>query len=277
MRSRTPSPVTTLVVGLVFAVAAGGCWALSSTASDKQTVLNEAYTIAKSEPVREEFAWQIAEAIAPHSATSAPSTLNLANEVARKTVASPAFQQAFATALPAIYAQIVEGAPGDVVLDPALVQQAFASVGATPPANLQLIAFRDKMPDLRGPIDVVHTMAGVLGALGAVFIGFGLAMAPHRGRAIMRIGRWLITTGLVTIVLFWALPALALLPLGGWIGVVGIILATGDWLVVPALVLAAFGIAILVVGRAGEAETRRRALAIIPNHIGRAGTRSSVG
>ena len=276
MRSRAPSPVTTLVVGLVFAVGSAGCWALTSTVGDEQTVLDEAYTIAKSEPVREEFAWQVADAIAPHSANSAPATLILANDVARKIVGSAAFQQAFATALPAIYAQVVEGAPGDVVLDPTLVNQAFASVGATAPATLQLVAFRSKMPDLRGPLNVLHTMAPVLGALAALLIGLGLAMAPHRGRAIMRIGRWLITTGLVTIVLFWALPTLALLPLGGWIGVIGIVLATGDWLVVPASVLAAFGIAILVMGRAGEAEDRRRELEIIPNHIGRAGTRSSI-
>ena len=276
MRSRAPSPVTTLVVGLVFAVGSAGCWALTSTVGDEQTVLDEAYTIARSEPVREEFASQIAAAIAPRSAGSAPEALNLANELARKTVGTAAFQQAFATALPAMYAQVVDGEPNDVVLDPTLVKQAFASVGATPPANLQLVALRSRMPDLRGPMDVLHTMTSALGAFAAALIGLGLALAPHRGRAIMRVGRWLITTGVVAILLFWALPTLALLPLGGWIGVIGIVLATGDWLVVPASVLAAFGIAILVMGRAGEAEDRRRELAVIPSHLGRAGTRSSI-
>ena len=92
----------------------------------------------------------------------------------------------------------------------------------------------------------------------------------------MRIGRWLITTGILTVVIFWALPTLAFLPLGGWIGVAGILLATGDWLAMPASVLAAFGVAILVLGNAGESQARRRELAVIPKPAGRTPIRSSV-
>ena len=89
----------------------------------------------------------------------------------------------------------------------------------------------------------------------------------------MRIGRWLITAGLLTIVTFWLLPNLALLPLGGWVSVVGIVLATGDWLVLPAAILTVVGITIVVLGRAGEAETRRRNLADIPQQVGRSPSR----
>ena len=92
----------------------------------------------------------------------------------------------------------------------------------------------------------------------------------------MRIGRWLITTGILTVVTFWALPTLALLPLGGWIGVLGILLATGDWLTMPASVLAAFGVAILVLGNAGETQARRKELAVIPKPAGRTPVRSSI-
>lgn len=92
----------------------------------------------------------------------------------------------------------------------------------------------------------------------------------------MRIGRWLITTGVVTILVFWALPTLALLPLGGWISVIGIVLATGDWLVMPASVLAGVGIAIVVMGHAGEAESRRVELSTIPSKAGRTPTRPSI-
>ena len=269
MLTRRPGPTTTLVLGLICAVAAGACWAFSTTVSDRATVLDEAYTIAKSEPVREEFAWQIADAIVPHSATSSPAALTLSNDLARKVVESSAFQRAFVTALPAIYDQVVHGTPGDVIIDPALLHQAFTDVGGTEPPNLSLTITSAQVPELRAPIDLMHNAASILGALAALLIGFGLAMAPHRGRAVMRIGRWLITTGLVTVALFWAVPTLALLPLGGWIGVIGTVLATGDWLVLPASVLAAFGVAILVMGRAGEAESRRSTLSVIPTPTAR--------
>ena len=276
MHARRISPTTTLVLGLAAAVGALGCWAASSTVTDRRTVLNEAYTIAKSEPVREEFAWKIADAIAPHSATSNPAALNLSNDVARKVVETTAFQQAFASALPAVYDQVIDGAQGDVTLDAGLVAQAFAEAGAPQPPNLTLAVTRDQVPDLRDSIKVMEDLTAVLAALAVLLIGIGLAIAPHRGRAIMRIGRWLITTGIVAIVMFWALPTLALLPLGGWIGVIGIVLATGDWLVVPASVLAAFGMTILVLGRAGEAEGRRRELAVIPTMKARTPTRTSI-
>ncbi len=276
MHTRRISPTTTLVLGLAAAVGAVGCWAVSSTVTDRRTVLNEAYTIAKSEPVREEFAWKIADAIAPHSAASNPAALNLSNDIARKVVETAAFQQAFASALPAIYDRVVDGAQGDVTLDTGLVAQAFAEASAPQPPNLNLVVTRDQVPDLRDSISVMEDLTAILAALAVLLIGIGLAIAPHRGRAIMRIGRWLITTGIVAVVMFWALPTLALLPLGGWIGVIGIVLATGDWLVVPASVLAAFGMAILVMGRAGEAEGRRRELAVIPTKQARTPTRASI-
>ncbi len=276
MFTRKLSPVTTLVVGLVCAVLGASCWAISSTISDERTVLNEGSAIATSEPVREAFARQIAEAIAPRSAVATTTELNAANELASRVVDTGAFQQAFVAALPAIYAQVVHGSATDVVLDPGIVNQAFAAAGALPPPNLALTARHADLPDLRSTLDVMSNLALAFGALAALMIGFGLAMAPHRTRAVMRIGRWLITTGLLAIFLFWALPTLALLPLGGWIGVIGILLATGDWLTLPASVMAAFGIAILVLGNAGETEARRRKLEVIPSPVGRSPVRSSI-
>lgn len=265
-----------LVVGLALGVVAGASWATSTTLHDEHTILDEASAIAKSEPVREEFGWQIAEAIAPHAATTSPTALNLANDVAGKVVDSAEFQQAFAAALPAIYAQVVDDAPGDVVLDPGLVNRAFASVGAPVPGNLRLVALRDKMPELQGSIRVISTAAPMVGALAAILILWALALTPRRVRAVSRIGRWLITTGLVTVIVFWALPSLALVPLGGWIGVVGIVLATGDWLLLPASVLVGVGIAIVVFGNAGEAEHRRQELSTIPTKVGRVPNRASI-
>jgi hypothetical protein len=75
---------------------------------------------------------------------------------------------------------------------------------------------------------------------------------------------------------FWLLPTAAFLPLGGWVSVIGIVLATGDWLVLPAAILTAAGITIVVLGRAGEAESRRRNLASIPQQIGRSPSRPRI-
>lgn len=276
MPSRRVSPVVLLVTGLVCAVTAAGGWAVATTIRDERTILNEADAIARSEPVREVFARQIAEALVPHSALSAPSELTRSNDVGRQAVTKPAFEQAFTRALPSIYQHMVGGETGDIVLDRGLVAQAIAATGTLPPPDLSLRIADADIPDLRSSLDYTARAAGALGILAALLIGIAVALAPHRGRAIMRIGRWLITTGIAAIVIFWALPTLALLPLGGWVGVIGIVLATGDWLLVPASLIAAFGIAILVMGRAGEVEERRRALAVIPTALGRVPTRPRI-
>jgi hypothetical protein len=271
--TRRPSPVFLLVAGLVCAAIAGGMWAVASTVRSRATVLAEATSIARSEPVREHFAWQIADAIVPHSAASNPIDITRANDIARKAVESDAFQQAFVTALPGIYDRVVEGAGNDVALDPGLVSTAIVSAGGTPPQGFVLRVEASDLPDLRRPLDLMIRASAALGALGILLIGIGLGTSTHRGRAVMRIGRWMITMGILTIVVFWLLPTVAFLPLGGWVSVVGIVLATGDWLVMPAAILTAIGITILVLGRAGEAETRRRNLAAIPHQLGRSPSR----
>jgi hypothetical protein len=60
------------------------------------------------------------------------------------------------------------------------------------------------------------------------------------------------------------------------VSVIGIVLATGDWLVLPAAILTAVGITIIVLGRAGETETRRRNLAEIPHQLGRSPSRPRI-
>lgn len=272
MATRRPAPGFLLVAGLVCAALAGAGWAIRTTITDERKILDEAFTIARSEPVREEFAWQIADAIAPHATETSPAELTRANEIARQAVETPAFEQAFASALPAVYQRVVNGTTTEVVLDPALIQQAIASTGTVPPTVVLRVS-STALPDLRQALEVMDSATAALAALALLLICIGIALSPHRGRAVMRIGRWLITAGVLTIVAFWALPTLALLPLGGWISVIGIVLATGDWLVVPALMIAAFGIAIVVLGRAGESGARRRELSVIPHHPGRTPTR----
>jgi hypothetical protein len=274
--TRRPSPVFLLVAGLLCAALAGGLWAVASTVRNRSTVLAEATSIAKSEPVREEFAWQIAGALVPHSATSNPDDINHANDIASKAVESDAFQQAFVAALPGMYDRVVEGATADVMLDPGLVSAAIVSAGGTPPEGFTLSVTASDLPDLRRPLDLMLSASAGLAALGVLLIAIGLATEQHRGRAVMRIGRWLITMGLLTIAVFWLLPTAAFLPLGGWVSVIGIVLATGDWLVLPAAILTAVGITIVVLGRASDAETRRRNLAAIPQQLGRSPSRPRI-
>ncbi len=276
MHTRRPSPDLLLILGLICAVLGAALWATTATITDEHTILNEAAGIAKSEPVREEFTNQIAASITPQSAVSSVDAINLSNDLGRKIVGTPAFVEAFAGALPGLYGQVVDGQRTDVVLDPNLVRQAFAEAGATPPTELQLGIKGGRLPDLRKLIDLGNRFAIAFGILGGFGIVLGLVLSPHRHRAIMRVGRWLITTGIFAILAFWALPTLALLPLGGWIGVMGIVLATGDWMAVPAAVLTAFGIAIVVLGRAGDAGARRQELSVIPVVPGRSPKRASI-
>ncbi len=269
MATRRPSPTTLLVLGLICAVSATACYSLSTTLTDETRVDAESYQLAKSEPIRTEFAYQISDAIAPRTEAPSPIDLNRANEIANKAVDTPAFQQAFAQAWPKIYGQLVRSDTSDVILDPGLVNQALATAGSPPVPDLLLRVDRPDIPDLRKPLEVMSKLAGALAAIAVLLIGFGIAMTERRSRALMRVGRWMITTGIVTIIVFWALPTLALLPLGGWVGVAGIVLATGDWLVVPAAVVTALGITLIVMARAAETEVRRRDLSVIPQSIGR--------
>lgn len=277
MATRRPSPSSMLVLGLVCAVAAAAGFAVSTTLRDEQRLDAEGHELAKSEPIRTEFAYQISDAIAPRSTAPSPIDLNRANDIADRAVDTEAFQEAFALAWPSIYGQLARGDGGDVVLDSALVNQAIRASGGVPPEGLQLRVDRGNVPDLRRALELVGKLAGTLAAIAVILITIALAMTDHRNRALMRIGRWLITTGIATIIVFWALPTLALLPLGGWIGVIGVVLATGDWLVVPAAVIAALGVTIVVIGRAAEAETRRRELAVIPTSIGRTPQHPTIG
>jgi hypothetical protein len=262
--SRRPSPTFLLVLGLTCLAIGGALLAVHRTITDEPTILRESGALARSEPVREEFAGRIAAAMTPPSIAPDPAALHQTNETARAAVQTPQFEEAFQLALPTIYARMVNGVDTPVTLDPALIAAAIRSTGVLPPANLHVDIDADSIPDLRRPLDLAARAATALGVLGLVLVVAGLVLSPHRGRAVMRIGRWLITVGVLAILLFWAIPTLALLPLGGWVGVAGILLATGEWIVVPAAVVAAVGVTILVFGRLDEDGDRRRELSVIP-------------
>lgn len=224
--------------------------------------------------MREEFSWKIAEALVPHDANSNPLEINRSNQIARTAVESAEFQQAFVAALPALYTRLVDGQGGDIDLDPLLVDQAILKAGGTPPSGYVLRVHATDVPNLHRPLELMQRGAIVLGGFGLLLVAAALIWTKHRSRAVMRIGRWLITVGVLTMLMFWVVPQFALLPFGNWPGIVGIVLATGEWLAVPAAMMTALGVTILVMGRSGEAETRRRNLEVIPS-VSRNPTRAS--
>jgi hypothetical protein len=262
--ARRISPTFLLVVGLVCLTFAGIAGALHATITNRERVLGESDSIARSEAVREEFGWKIAEALAPHDAGSNPIAINASNQVGRAAVESPEFQQAFVAALPALYDHLVAGQTGDVELDPGLVDQAIAKAGGVAPSGYVLRVYSGDVPNLKRTLSLTERAAFFLGIFGLLLVTAALIWTRHRPRAVMRIGRWLITVGIITILVFWLLPHVAFLPFGGWPAMAGIILATGEWLAVPAALMTALGVTILVMGRSGEAETRRRNLEVIP-------------
>jgi hypothetical protein len=154
------------------------------------------------------------------------------------------------------------------------VNTAIAKAGGTPPSGYVLRVYSGDVPNLKRPLDLMQRGALAFGAFGLLLVVAALVWTRQRARAFMRIGRWLITIGVATILIFWLLPQVAFLPFGGWSAVLGIILATGEWLAVPAALMTALGVTVLVMGRSGEAETRRRNLEVIPT-VGRNPTRPS--
>lgn len=272
--ARRISPTFLLVVGLACLTIAGILGALQATVTDRDRILSESDQLAKSEPVREEFSWKIAEALVPHDANSNPLEINRSNQIARTAVESAEFQQAFVAALPALYTRLVDGQGGDIDLDPLLVDQAILKAGGTPPSGYVLRVHATDVPNLHRPLELMQRGAIVLGGFGLLLVAAALIWTKHRSRAVMRIGRWLITVGVLTMLMFWVVPQFALLPFGNWPGIVGIVLATGEWLAVPAALMTALGVTILVMGRSGEAETRRRNLEVIPS-VSRNPTRAS--
>ncbi len=269
MPARRPSPAFLLVLGLSCLALGAGLLALHRTITDRSTILAESGTLAQSEPIREEFAGRIAGALTEEMVAPNPATLQQMNDVAKAAVRTPQFEEAFQLALPTIYARVVDGVDASATLDPALLADAVRSTGTQPPPNLRVDFPADRVPDLARTLDLAERGATALGIIGLILAIAGLVMSPHRGRAVMRIGRWLVVVGVLAVAMFWAVPTLALLPMGGWLAVLGILLATGDWVVVPAAVMASIGVAIMVFGRLDDEGERRRELSVIPRVAGR--------
>ncbi len=93
--------------------------ASSTTVRDRTTSARRGDTLAKSEPVREEFAWKIADAIVPHTAAANPTEINRANDIARQSRRDRRVPAGLRRRhVPALYDQLVNGDRADVVLDP---------------------------------------------------------------------------------------------------------------------------------------------------------------
>ena len=271
-RHRVPAELV-LVVGLMLTVVAGGLWALETTAHDATRIAKTADALLKTDPVRTAFAKKIAAALT--APTTDPTQVLPEEELASalvvgdNAVARPPFAQAFAGALDQVHAHVFDQATGPIVLDQELVGRAVAQATGGEPAPMTISVDGDLIPNLHQSDTRLRTTVPLLGLLGVLLVLIALVMSDHRARAVMRIGRWMLVSGLVGIVVFWLLPTVLFEPLGGWPAVLGIVTASGDWLLVPAAVLALGGALMIVAGHQWERVAGRRALAVIPHTPGR--------
>ena len=271
-RHRIPAELV-LVVGLLLTVVAGGLWALETTAHDSRRIEKTADALLKTEPVRTAFAKKIAAALTVPNAdpTQALPEEELASAllVGDNAVTRPPFALAFAEALQQVHAHAFDQATGPIVLDQEQVGRAVAQATGGEPAPITISIDGDLIPNFHESDTRLRTTVPLLGVLGVLLVLIALAMSDHRARGVMRIGRWMLVSGLVAITAFWLLPTVLFKPLGGWPAVVGIVTASGDWLVLPAAGLALGGALMIVAGHQWERAAGRRALSVIPHTPGR--------
>lgn len=271
-RRRVPAELL-LVVGLMLMVVAAGIWALETTATNVRRISATADALLKTEPVHTSFAKKVAAALT--APTGEPTqgdpeaALAAALIVGDRAVDRKPFERAFEESLAGVHAHVFDRATGAIVLDPQLVGQAVAQATGNEAVPIGVSMDGDAFPNLHDSNMRAKTAAPLLGALGLIFMLFGLALSAHRPRALMRIGRWSLVSGFVAMIFFWVLPTVLLEPIGGWPGVIGIVIGSGDWLVLPAAVLALAGALMIVAGHQWEGVEARRALAVIPHAPGR--------
>jgi hypothetical protein len=270
----TPAPARFLLTaGLLLTIAGGSLWALEATVVDRDRVVAHADEILHQGPVRTALATRLANALVPPDPDPPDDQIGQpspALPLAEDAVAQPQFTRAFAGALALVHAHVVDGSTAPLALDPHLVGEAVAEArGGAPVTPVAITLDESLFPRAHDSLSRLELAAGLLLALGVALVVAGLVTGDHRARAVMRIGRWAIVTGAVTVLATWALPTLVLEPLGGWSAVTGIVIGTADWLAPVAGGLVVFGGALVLGGHLWDSRGRRRTLAVIPRRQGR--------
>ena len=239
-------------------------WTLEVTVLDAARTADAASMVLHEAPVRQGMAERVGAALAADPSADPLAAVGVVP--ATRTVDQPEFETAFRAAVLEVHRHIFDGAQGPIVLDPALVRQAAIVAGEPPRDNgaLRVTIAEGSLPDLSPSVRALRMMVPVLAVLGLLMVGAGFLVDEHRPWALGRVGRWLVITGAGTATVYWVLPRVVLLPMGGWGGVVGAIAATGEFLLPIALMLLVAGMAAIVGARRWEEWARDRTLALIP-------------
>lgn len=267
-RRRIPTDFL-LVTGLLLLVVGGALWVVRDTlvATDRITATSD--QILAEQPVRDLLAVRLAETLEPPVEQTPPDELQAARAVADSAVQTPAFAQAFRRTLREMHGHLFAGDTDPIVLDETLVTEAVRDAGGSVTSRVAVSVDTDVLPDLSRSSRAAGTAIPLLVGAGLLLVVAALSTGEHRARIVMRIGRWMVATGLATIAFMWLVPLVVLRPTGGWLGVAGIVIATGDAVIWPAAMVAVAGVVAIAAGHRWETTGRRRVLSVIPRVPGR--------
>lgn len=271
MGVQRPGAARLQVLGLVLVWAGAAAWAVTATAADPTRVAAAGEQLATSTVIRQHLTERIRDATAAALGTD-PAALEVALEpAADRAVDDPRVREAFAAVAGVLARQVLDGRSATVILDPvattaamrdALVQVSPADAAALgPTARLEVRMGRP--PDLSQPVRLVRTAWAPLLAAGGALAGLGIALDPHRHRALARAGRWLGALGVAGLLGGVALP-LALRSTSGWLGVLATVVGNDTPLLGPALATGGAGVALVALAGHLERRHRHRTLRDLP-------------
>ncbi len=263
-----------LRVGLILGCVGYAAYCLEATVLDAHRVEGAAREMLSASSVKDPLVRRLEYAIAIHLPPGTPLDPAMLDKAAHQALGKPAFVDAFSGALLAVHQHVFSHASGPIALNTVMVadaaRQALTEVDPQvanmlpPDAQLTVLVDTDKIPDLSRWTGPIRTTARAAGLLAAVCLVLGFATEKHRPRVLGRIGRWMLVIGVAQLAFFVALPKLVLPQFGSWAEVAGSVIATGSFLVAPALALIAFGIGMVLFGGRWGGVERRQVLTVLP-------------
>lgn len=268
LRSASSRLVT---LGVLAGVVAFALWCVQLTAFDTARFERAAGDVATSAAVQNALASQVADATIAALGPSTPIQEVVIGRAADQAVTEPVFVDAFAAVAGRIHRHLLDGDRTPIPIDPgavnAAMRQALARVSppdaASLPPDTRIVVTVDELPDLAVWARLVRSLTGVLAVAAAVLVLVGIAASPRRMRMVGRVGRGAAAAGAASL-LFGVLLPLAVESTGGWLGVISIVVGSGQPLLGPSLALLVGGAGLVTVVHRLEAHARHHALAVVP-------------
>lgn len=275
-----------LVIGLTAAALGAVGLAVDHTLLDAGGLAAAAGDVRASAPVHDELVRQVRAAVSeavPVGTVVDDATLD---RVAAATVADPEFGAAFDRAWRAWVRGLHPGGGDTVEIDGTLVGRIVAQelAAAVPDAATRGVTSvqapvtlrPEYTPDTAGWSRSVRVPALALLGAGFVLVAIGIAVAPMRGAAIARTGRWIAGTAVFVLGLTVAVPRLCSW-IGGWPDAAGALLGgTGRSIVLPTIVLGLAGALVFLIGSSWQ-RTEERVIEVPVTPTGRPNVATHVG